>query len=122
MDSLQVELQIDRRKFLKRLGFGAAAVVAAPKAIEAVCSCASGFKPLIGSAEEWCDIHGTPLVECMPVLKDYVEYTNFSQFANCQEIDDLVMQAAKELSESFGKRVDYAAAASYQPVAFGRNW
>lgn len=100
---------MDRRKFLQRLGFGTvglATVAVAPKALEAVCSCASGFKPLVGTAEEYCDIHGTPLVECMPVLKDYVEYTNFSQFANCQEIDDLVAQTAKELGESLAKEIN----------------
>lgn len=110
MDSLQVELPMDRRSFLKRLGIGAAVAatpVLAPKAIEAICSCASGFKPLIGSAEEWCQVHGTPLVECMPVLMDYVEYTNFSQFASCEEIDEVVTQAAAELGKSFGEEISH---------------
>ena len=103
---------MDRRSFLKKLGIGAATVAVAPIAVEAVCGCASGFKPLIGTAEEWCEVHGTPLVECMPILKDYVGYTNFSQFASCEEIDAVVMQAAEELGRSFGERISnlYASA------------
>lgn len=96
---------MDRRAFLKKLGLGAATVAVAPIAVEAACTCAGGFKPLIGTSEEWCSIHGTPLTECMPVLKDYVEYTNFSQFANCEEIDEVVMKAAEELGRSFGERI-----------------
>lgn len=121
MDSLQMELQMDRRKFLKRLGLGAAAVAVAPKAIEAVCSCASSFKPLVGTAEEWCSVHGTPIVECMPVLKDYADYTNFSEFASCEEIDAIVTKAAEELSRSAGEELAKLGVA-YEPVAFGRNW
>lgn len=96
---------MDRRKFLKRLGIGAAVAVAAPIAVEAVCSCASGFKPLIGTAEEYCDIHGIPLVECMPVLKDFADYTDFSSFANCEEIDAVVMKAAEELGKAHGQSI-----------------
>lgn len=96
---------MNRRSFLKRLGIGAAVAVAAPIAVEAVCGCASGSKPLIGTAEEWCDIHGTPLVECVPVLKDYADYTDFSSFVNCQEFDVIVTQAAEELGRSFGERI-----------------
>ena len=96
---------MDRRKFLQRLGIGVATVAVAPKAIEAVCSCEGGFKPLIGTAEEWCNVHGTPLVECSPTVKEYGDYTNFSQFANCEQIDDVVMKAAEELGRSAGEEI-----------------
>lgn len=96
---------MDRRKFLKRLGIGAATVTVAPKAIEAVCTCASGFKPLIGTSEDWCDIHGAPLAECSSVVRDYGDYANFSSFANCQQIDDVVMKAAEELGRSAGEEL-----------------
>jgi hypothetical protein len=98
---------MDRRKFLQRLGLGAAVAAVAPSAVEAVCSCARGSKPLIGTAEEWCDIHGTPLVECRPVLAEYAEYTDFSGFANCGAIDEGVMKAAEELGRSAGEHLSY---------------
>jgi hypothetical protein len=98
---------MDRRKFLQRLGLGAAVAAVAPSAVEAVCTCARGSKPLIGTAEEWCDIHGTPLVECSPVVRDYHEYANFSEFANCEAIDECVMKAAEELGRSAGGRLSY---------------
>jgi len=95
---------VNRRSFLKWLGIGVSAAVAvAPRAVEAVCSCTRGSKPLIGTAEEWCDIHGTPLVECSPVVKNYYEYASFSEFANCEAIDECVMKVAEELGRSAGE-------------------
>jgi len=115
---------MNRRTFLRWLGFGvpaAAAVVVAPRAVEAVCSCARGSKPLIGTAEEWCDIHGTPLVECSPIVKDYHEYASFSQFANCEAIDECVAKAAEELGRAAGEHVKELQRLAYEPVAFGRS-
>lgn len=89
---------MQRRAFLKKLGIGTAVAAAA-------CTCHVGFKPLIGTAEEWCNIHGTPMVECVPALKNYADYTNFTQFAICEQIDKVVMETAEELGRAFGQQL-----------------
>ena len=122
-----MELSMDRRSFLKKLGLGAAAVVAAPIVVS---EC----------ADPWCgsiagegiiphdELHAAAWDKAVERytengLEEYSKYTNFSEFAMAQEIDDTVMQAAEELGKSFGREMSALYdAANYQPVAFGRNW
>lgn len=71
---------MDRRKFLKRLGLGAATVVAgvavAPKALEFLVTPAPSAS----------------------VIGTYAEYSNFSQFAIAKAWDEMIDDCAKELA------------------------
>lgn len=90
-----------RRDFLKKLGIGVAAAAVAPIAVEAVVTCSSGYKP----------IRVSRFVSHLRI-GEYSDYTNFSEFARAQHIDEIVAKAAEELGRAYGERISnlYAAA------------
>lgn len=102
---------MNRRSFLQSVGVGAAAVVVAPKvftsavpsASDTNCTC-NAWKPLIGTAEEWCPVHGVK--QCQePITKsieEYGSYASFSTFALAAAIDANVSRAASELAHRAG--------------------
>lgn len=96
---------MDRRKFLKSLGLGAAAVVAAPIVIS---EC----------ADPWCgsiagegiiphdELHGADAKLFGDILcASYADCTSFSEFAIANEFDDDVMRVAEELGRAHARRV-----------------
>jgi hypothetical protein len=106
---------MNRRSFLTFLGVGMAAVVVAPVAVKAVvpssfdtsdfheCTCGAP-KPLIGTAEEWCPVHGSK--ECLESItastKEYADYESFSDFQISSAIHASVNEAAAQLGYRAG--------------------
>lgn len=96
---------MNRRKFLSWLGVGAAAVVAAPS----VLFDDGGICPISEPELLWQSNVGY----CTLGLKEYVEYTNFSQFAISTSLDDIVANAAAELGHAAGLEINRLMAATY---------
>lgn len=114
---------MNRRSFLKWLGAGSAAVVVAPKAIEAVtanvpaneCDCAlrsfwdgpctfhAKHPRCSVTCEMYHDHNATYcLVHDVQPKGEYVDYASFSQFAVEESIDKIVSDTAVELGHQAG--------------------
>ena len=83
---------MDRRKFLKYLGVGtatAAVVVVAPELVEH----AIGMGP-VDEPYMFAYGHGTEVAH----ISEYADYSDFSELAIHESMDDIVAEAAKELA------------------------
>lgn len=85
---------MNRRKFLKWLGVGSAAVVAAPSVLASLGTDCVAVDPLLGA-----------VVPAGAFISEYASYTNFSSFALSAPIDSVVANAAKELGEAAGRDI-----------------
>lgn len=86
---------MDRRKFLKFLGVGAAAVVAAPALLtEAVAA------PVATST-----CYQTYIMGKSAIIGGYADYAKFSDFALASSIDEVVSNTAAELGRQAGESV-----------------
>ena len=88
---------VNRRSFLKWLGVGSVAVVAAPTVVDAVVPSASD-KP--EWAKGWVE---NPRPRA--VIEDYNEYSNVSQFFLDSPIDPVVSKAAEAYGKAHGQRI-----------------
>jgi hypothetical protein len=90
--SEQSDCSMNRRKFFKQLGIGAATAVAVAHGLE------------IPVAEKTVS-YSTYIMGQDAIIGSYADYCSFSSLAIATAIDEQVENAAKELSEVFGKRV-----------------
>lgn len=80
---------MDRRKFLKRPGLGAAAVAVGAELCGPLCS-------------SWCTEHAMPPAQH---VGSYDEYASFSRVALEKDWDDMIEQCAQELGRRAGESV-----------------
>lgn len=95
---------MNRRAFLRWMGVGTVAVVAAPAALKAM-----GPAPVTKSYNfvQQAALTPPPELVCHPVyIAEYNEYANFSSFALESAIDESVENAAKQLAEAHGNRIE----------------
>jgi hypothetical protein len=98
---------MNRRNFFKMAGAGLAVAVVAPATLFAEGpACVAAPKA-----------YSTYVMGQNAFISQYADYANFSDFAISAAIDESVSDAAKELGEAHGRRVDYL----YKTVAFGRQ-
>ena len=109
---------MNRRRFLKWLGVGSAAVVVAPIAIAAAePSMSGGFHYDVVKADAFhCTCSARSFWEgrcdyCMAHLgteepiKSYADYSNFSDMQLNAALDDIISNTAKELGEAAGRDI-----------------
>jgi hypothetical protein len=83
---------MNRRGFLRNLGIGTAVVAA------------SGSIGMAGF--DWFMEENPNFSPFSAEVLEYVDYTNFSQYAISASIDEMVTNTAQELSRSFGLEID----------------
>jgi TAT (twin-arginine translocation) pathway-exported protein len=88
---------MNRRKFLKWLGVGTAAVVVAPSALKLLEPASVAPAPTIG--------YTTYIMGKDAVISDWYEYANFSQFAIAADFDAAVQACAEELGHAAGLEI-----------------
>lgn len=82
---------MNRRGFLKNLGVAAAV---------GICAGSIGMNGL-----DWIDT-GESAGFATPILAEYANYTNFSQFALATAMDEAITKAAAELGTAHNLRID----------------